>query len=193
MSDLQTLFKHKYSMWHPTIPKVTFPNQAIRKPITLEPEPTDHSVTCRRGKNSTNIMQSLPFIVFIVCEKIATLKFLPHTDNRRPAGLTLITDSHFSCESTTKKKKPIKPWGHYSPGLACARFLGLGEEPKSAVSRRYRCKRVICLLYFQTKALCSRQQMTRMTPSRAQSYSGTKPSTARSAPGTAKCKRTIQS
>ena len=31
---------------------------------------------------------------------------------------------------------------------------------QTGISRHYRCKRVICQLYFQTKALCSRQQMT---------------------------------
>ena len=48
---------------------------------------------------STAIMQSLTFIIFIVSEKIATLKFLSPADTR-PANLTLIiTHSHSACES----------------------------------------------------------------------------------------------
>ena len=39
---------------------------------------------------STAIMQSLTFVILIVSEKIATLKFLPYT-NTRPAGPKLIT------------------------------------------------------------------------------------------------------
>ena len=35
------------------------------------------------------MMMMMTFIMFIVSEKIVTLKFLPHTDTR-PAGLTLI-------------------------------------------------------------------------------------------------------
>ena len=45
---------------------------------------------------------------------------------------------------------------------------------KSEVSHHNCCKCVICLLYFQTKALCSRQQMTQMMLSRAQPYHGAK-------------------
>ena len=55
-------------------------------------------------------MQNLTFIIFIVSEKIATLKVLPHTDN-----LTfIITYSHFSCDSKihffqTANTQNIKP------------------------------------------------------------------------------------
>ena len=56
-------------------------------------------------------MQSLTFIVFIVSEKITTLKFLPHTDTGR-ASLTLIItiDSHFSCKSKIRTARyTVKP------------------------------------------------------------------------------------
>ena len=46
-------------------------------------------------------MPRLTFVIFKVSEKIATLKFLPHTDTR-PAGrpnTDHYIDSHFSCES----------------------------------------------------------------------------------------------
>ena len=53
---------------------------------------------------STTIIQSLTFIIFIVSEKIATLKSLLPMDTQ-PAGLTLvITLTHISYES--KKKIP---------------------------------------------------------------------------------------
>ena len=44
---------------------------------------------------SATIMQSLTFVMFIVSEKIATLKVLPHIDTR-PAGRpnTDITEAH---------------------------------------------------------------------------------------------------
>ena len=58
------------------------------------------------GYNSmtTTIMQSLTFTVFIVSENIATLKFLPYTDNRLASqpNTDHYIDSHFSCKS----KKP---------------------------------------------------------------------------------------
>ena len=52
---------------------------------------------------STTIMQCLTFIVSIVCDKIATWKVLPYTDNR-PAGRPSTDhyiDTRFSCESST--------------------------------------------------------------------------------------------
>ena len=47
-------------------------------------------------------MQSLTFIIFMVSVKIATLKFLPPTDNRLATGQSNTDhyiDSNFSCES----------------------------------------------------------------------------------------------
>ena len=61
---------------------------------------------------NTAVMRSLTFIIFMVSEKIAMVKFLQHTVIQTlgwPAsGLTLIiTYSHFSCES--KKETFFSP------------------------------------------------------------------------------------
>ena len=56
---------------------------------------------------STTIMQSLPFIIFIVSKKITKLKFLPHMDTQmisRPNTKHYI-EPYFSCESKKEKKK----------------------------------------------------------------------------------------
>ena len=77
-----------------------------------------------------------------------------------------------------------RPWC----GLAHLHRLPTWTRLESEVSRHYRRKRVICLLYLQTKALCSRQQMTL---SRAKPYSGAQPIAARVRPWTAQRKLTI--
>ena len=92
-------------------------------------------------------MQSLTFITFEMSEKFATLKFLPRPKTQ-PAGLTRAIYTTARAGSTLSLART---------GAFTAQIW---TKLESEVSCHHRSKNVIFLLYFQTKALCSRQQMT---------------------------------
>ena len=71
-------------------------------------------------------MQSLTFITFIVSDKIAMLKLLPHMDSR-PAGqpsADLYIDSHFSYESIVFNTPVFNP----AATLNCRLFVEEGMK-----------------------------------------------------------------
>ena len=49
-------------------------------------------------------MQSLTLVIVIVSKKIATLKFLSHTDTRLASRTLISTNSHFSSESERRRR-----------------------------------------------------------------------------------------
>ena len=81
--------------------------------------------------NTTTIMQSLTFIIFIVSEKIATLKLLSNTDTRaasRPAGLTLvITKTNIFHVSQKQKAQAGNDSSNISQILACEENATVGD------------------------------------------------------------------
>ena len=78
---------------------------------------------------STTIMHSLTFIIIIMSEKIATLNFLPHADNRpgRPSGLILIIilTSFMRAKKQTNKQIPTNfLWSKKAHSVAKLEPLG---------------------------------------------------------------------
>ena len=94
---------------------------------------------------SGTIMQSLTFIVFIVSEKIATLKFLPHIDTSWVGwpNTDYYIDWHFSSESTKPSAAVWFPFGwlwllewflpslssgHFAESMPKVVFVAVSEE-----------------------------------------------------------------